>query len=77
MYNTHGVTVRAAKVKEDPIRIVVSALGGEEVCRNDATSRRSFADANLTIPTRLRFTLISRDDGGLETAFELDYNVRL
>jgi hypothetical protein len=28
------------------------------------------------IPARLRFTLISRD-GGLETAFKLDHNVRL
>jgi site-specific DNA recombinase len=40
VYNTLGVTVWAAKAKEDPIRIVFSALGGEEVCRSDATSTR-------------------------------------
>jgi len=40
VYNTLGVTVWAAKAKEDPIRIEMSALGGEEVCRNDATSTR-------------------------------------
>jgi len=40
VYNTLGVTVWAAKAKEDPIKIVFSALGGEEVCRNDATSTR-------------------------------------
>jgi hypothetical protein len=40
VYNTLGVTVWAARTKEDPIRIVFSALGGEEVCRNDATSTR-------------------------------------
>jgi hypothetical protein len=40
VYNTHGVTVWAAKAKEDPIRIELSALGGEEVCRSDATSTR-------------------------------------
>jgi hypothetical protein len=31
VYNTLGVTVWAAKAKEDPIKIVFSALGGEEV----------------------------------------------
>jgi hypothetical protein len=40
VYNTLGVTVWAAKAKGDPIRIVFSALGGEEVCRSDATSTR-------------------------------------
>ena len=40
VYNTLGVTVWAAKVKEDPIRIEMSTLGGEEVCHNDATSTR-------------------------------------
>jgi hypothetical protein len=40
VYNTLGVTVRAARTTEDPIRIEMSALGGEEVCRNDATSTR-------------------------------------
>jgi chromatin segregation and condensation protein Rec8/ScpA/Scc1 (kleisin family) len=40
VYNTLGVTVWAAKAKEDPIKIVFSALGGEEVCRHDRTSTR-------------------------------------
>jgi hypothetical protein len=40
VYNTLGVTVWAAKAKEDPIRIVFGGLGGEEVCHNDATSTR-------------------------------------
>ncbi|HEY6674506.1 MAG TPA: hypothetical protein VIZ59_06275 [Rubrobacteraceae bacterium] len=40
VYNTLGVTVWAAKARDDPIRIEMSALGGEEVCRNDATSTR-------------------------------------
>ena len=40
VYNTLGVTVWAARTKEDPIKIVFGALGGEEVCRNDATSTR-------------------------------------
>jgi hypothetical protein len=40
VYNTLGVTVWAAKATEDPIKIVFSALGGEEVCRSDATSTR-------------------------------------
>jgi len=40
VYNTLRVTVRAAKVKEDPIKAMFSALGGEEVCRSDATSTR-------------------------------------
>jgi hypothetical protein len=40
VYNTLGVTVWAAKAKEDPIKIVLSALGGEEVCHRDATSTR-------------------------------------
>ena len=42
VYNTLGVTVWAARTEEDPTSIVFSALGGEEVCRSDATSRRSF-----------------------------------
>ncbi|MFL6057532.1 MAG: hypothetical protein ACJ732_01325 [Rubrobacteraceae bacterium] len=40
VYNTLGVTVWAARTREDPIRIEMSALGGEKVCRNDATSTR-------------------------------------
>ncbi len=40
VYNTLGVTVWAARTKEDPIRIVFGALGGEEVCRHDRTSTR-------------------------------------
>jgi hypothetical protein len=40
VYNTLGVTVWAAKPKDDPIRIVFGALGGEEVCRSDVTSTR-------------------------------------
>ncbi len=40
VYNTLGVTVWAAKAKEDPIKIVFGGLGGEEVCRSDATSTR-------------------------------------
>jgi hypothetical protein len=40
VYNTLGVTVWAAMTKQDPIRIVFSALGGEEDCRSDATSTR-------------------------------------
>jgi hypothetical protein len=40
VYNTLGVTVWAARTREDPIMIVFSALGGEEVCHEDATSTR-------------------------------------
>jgi site-specific DNA recombinase len=40
VYNTLGVTVWAAKAKEDPIKIEFSVLGGEEVCRHDRTSTR-------------------------------------
>jgi recombinase-like zinc beta ribbon protein len=40
MYNTLGVTVWAARTREDPIKIVFGALGGEEVCRHDRTSTR-------------------------------------
>jgi DNA repair exonuclease SbcCD ATPase subunit len=40
VYNTLGVTVWAARTREDPIRIEMSALGGEKVCRSDATSTR-------------------------------------
>jgi hypothetical protein len=40
VYNTLGVTVWAAKAKDDPIRTEMSALGGEEVCRSDVTSTR-------------------------------------
>src|SRR5215204_371897 len=35
VYNTLGVTVWVAKTKDDPIKIVFNALGGEEVCRSD------------------------------------------
>lgn len=37
VYNTLGVTVWAARTREDPIRIVFSTLGGEEVCHHDRT----------------------------------------
>ena len=40
VYNTLGVTVWAARTKEDPIRIVFSVLGGREVCHHDRTSIR-------------------------------------
>jgi len=40
VYNTLGVTVWAARTKDDPIRIVFNALGGEEVCHHDRTSTR-------------------------------------
>jgi hypothetical protein len=40
VYNTLGVTVWAAKAEGDPIKIVFGALGGEEVCHEDATSTR-------------------------------------
>jgi hypothetical protein len=40
VYNTLGVTVWAARTKDDPIKMVFNALGGEEVCRSDATSTR-------------------------------------
>jgi chromatin segregation and condensation protein Rec8/ScpA/Scc1 (kleisin family) len=40
VYNTLGVTVWAARTKDDPIKIMFYALGGEEVCRSDATSTR-------------------------------------
>jgi chromosome segregation ATPase len=40
VYNALGVTVWAAKAKGDPIEIVFSALGGEEVCQGDRTSTR-------------------------------------
>jgi site-specific DNA recombinase len=40
VYNALGVTVWAAKAKGDPIEIVFSALGGEEVCHGDRTSTR-------------------------------------
>ena len=56
----------------------ISVVFGEEtsVWQDVGTSRRSSFNANPTIPTRLRFTLISRD-GRLETVFKLeDYNVR-
>ena len=71
VYNTLGVTVWAAKAKDDPIRIEMSALGGEEVCRSDVTSRRFVTSAN---PARLKLTLIS-SDGDLEAAFTLNHNV--
>jgi hypothetical protein len=40
VYNTLGVTVWVANAQEDPIKIVFGALGGEEVCHEDATSTR-------------------------------------
>ena len=40
VYNTLGVTIWAARTRDDPIRIEMSALGGEKVCHNDATSTR-------------------------------------
>ncbi len=40
VYNALGVTVWPAKAKGDPLKIVFSALGGEEVCHGDATSTR-------------------------------------
>ena len=40
VYNTLGVTVWPARVKGDPLKIMFSALGGEEVCHGDATSTR-------------------------------------
>ena len=45
VYNALGVTVWAARVKGDPIRIVFSALGGEEVCHSDVTSRSPMVGA--------------------------------
>jgi hypothetical protein len=70
VYNTLGVTVWAARTEDDPIRIVLSALGGEEFCQEDVTSIRSFSSAN---PPRLGFTVIIID-GRIETAFELADN---
>lgn len=40
VYNALGVTVWPARAKGDPMKIVFSALGGEEVCQNDRTSTR-------------------------------------
>ena len=40
VYNILGITVWAARTRDDPIRIELSALGGEEFCHNDATSTR-------------------------------------
>jgi hypothetical protein len=40
VYNTLGVTVWSARAKGDPLKIMFSALGGEEVCHGDATSTR-------------------------------------
>jgi hypothetical protein len=40
VYNALGITVWAARVKGDPIKIVFNALGGEEVCQSDRTSTR-------------------------------------
>jgi hypothetical protein len=71
VYNTLGVTVWAARTREDPIRIEMSALGGEKVCHNDATSRRYVSSAN---PARLKLTLIS-SDGVLKATFTVDHNV--
>jgi hypothetical protein len=75
VYNTLGVTIWAARTRDDPIRIEMSALGGEKVCHNDATSRRYFPSANPTATVRPRFALILKD-GTLETAFGLDHSSR-
>ena len=40
VYNALGLTVWAARDKGDPIKIVFSALGGEEVCHHDRTSTK-------------------------------------
>jgi hypothetical protein len=40
VYNALGLTVWAARAKGDPIKIVFSALGGEEVCHHDRTSTK-------------------------------------
>jgi hypothetical protein len=71
VYNTLGVTVWAARTRDDPIRMEMSALGSEKVCHNDATSRWYFPSAN---PARLKLTLIY-SDGDLEAAFTLNHNV--
>ena len=71
MYNTLGITVWASQAEEDPVRTVLSALGGEEFCQEDVTSRRCFPSAN---PARLKLTLIS-SDGDLKAAFTFDHNV--
>ena len=74
VYSMLGARVEALPDKNLRIR---GAFGEENsVCHHDRTSRRSSPDANPARPTRLRFTLISRD-GELETAFKLDYNVSL
>jgi hypothetical protein len=52
---------------------ISGTFGEEPVWEDVGTSRRYSPSAN---PPRLGFTLTSRD-GGLETAFKLDYNVRL
>lgn len=71
VYNTLGVTIWAARTRDDPIRIEMSALGGEKICHNDATSRRYVPSAN---PARLKLTLIS-SDGVLKATFTVDHNV--
>ncbi|WP_166397245.1 recombinase family protein [Rubrobacter marinus] len=40
VYNRLGVTVVAARTRDEPLRIVFGALGGEEVCHRDRTSTR-------------------------------------
>ncbi|CAN5174402.1 hypothetical protein BH24ACT19_BH24ACT19_05810 [soil metagenome] len=40
VYNALGTTDWAARAKGDQIKIVFSALGGEEVCHHDRTSTR-------------------------------------
>jgi hypothetical protein len=52
---------------------ISGTFGEEPVWEYVGTSRRYSPSAN---PPRLGFTLTFRD-GGLETAFKLDYNVRL
>jgi hypothetical protein len=71
VYNTLGVTVWAARTKEDPFRIVFGALGGEEVCRNDATSRRFVSSANSPPATNFRFALNLREGAPPETSFQV------
>jgi hypothetical protein len=68
VYDTLGVTVWAAKAKEDPIRIEMSALGGEDFCREDATSRRSSSSANPPSSKGFGVELVLRQ-GAPKTSF--------
>lgn len=40
VYNRLGLTVVAARTREEPLRITFGALGGEKVCHHDRTSTR-------------------------------------